>query len=127
MKKVLWVSKNTPLESQIQSLKNLFGQDVRVDIDSNPFSSAQDVVRRFRRGSYDEMVLIAPLSVCRMVTEQGVKPLWSEMETVPSDDPQAEVRVQGTRERLRNTHRCYKFIKFKRLESIEMVFSDLVS
>lgn len=125
MKKVLWVSRNTPLQSQIDELGRLFGKDFELTIDAQPFASASTIVAKFRRGGFDDMVLIAPLSVCRAVTECGIRPLWSEMKTTEKED--AEIRVMNTRERIENKERCYKFVKFKRLESVTVVFRNLDS
>jgi hypothetical protein len=125
MKKILWVSKNTPLDSQVTELKRLFGEDAVIDQDGKPFSSAQDILRRYRRGGYDEMVLIAPLSVCRIVVSLGCKPLWSEMSQVTAS--QSELEVQGMGDRIRGTSRYYRFVKFKRLESIDIKYSNLNS
>jgi hypothetical protein len=123
--KVLWVSRNNPIPSQIKELQKLFGDDVNIHLDNKPFSAAGDIVTRFRKGNYDEMVLIAPLTVCKVMCDFGIKPLWSEMKRVPPS--QSEVTVFNTRERIEGSERHYKFIKFKRLESVGLVFSDLPS
>jgi hypothetical protein len=41
MKKILWASKNHPLKSQIDALKDLFGDDVIVHEDGRLFASAE--------------------------------------------------------------------------------------
>ena len=123
--KILWVSRNHPLDSQVNELKRLFGRDMILDQDVNPFSSASDIVKRFKAGDYDEMVLIAPLSVCRVITEYGYRPLWSEMRQVPQDYPHYEVEVEGSQGRVNGKKRRYQFIKFKRLTSVEVNFSSL--
>lgn len=121
MKRILWISRHEPLESQRKYLQGAFGEDCTISRDSNPFSSAEEVVKRAK--DYDEMVLIAPLSVVRKVVELGIKPLWSEME--PATKETSEVQVQGRRERIQNKARYYKFIKFRRVESVKLEFSEL--
>jgi hypothetical protein len=123
MKRVLWISKNKPLTSQLNELKKLFGKDVRIDIDPNPFSSAQDICDRFDHGGYDEMVLIAPLSVCKIITEAGYRPLWSEMRAASPQE--SEVTVQGEGDRISHKVRYYKFVRFKRLEGVDVIYSDI--
>jgi len=123
MKRILWVSKNTPLPSQISYLKGVFGEDCEITQDTNPFSSAYDIVRRFEKGSYDEIVLIAPISVCRILTDMGYRPLWSEMKRVKPSD--SEVESRGSLDRIKGTSRHYQFIKFKRLEAVDLIFSEL--
>lgn len=124
MKKILWVSKNEPLEPQILDLKKLFGDDIEITQDKNPFSDAADIVRRYKLGGYDEMVLIAPLSVCRVITDWGFKPLWSEMRIAKPNEP-SDIEVYGNREKRTGNKRNYIFIRFRRLEGINMEFSDL--
>jgi hypothetical protein len=121
--KILWVSKHSPVDSQIRELKRLFGVDTVIDVDISPFSSAHDIQKRKRQGDYEEIVLIAPLSVCQSVVDLGIKPLYSEMISCHREN--AEVEVQGTRERLKNRKRYYRFVKFKRLEAIEIKYSAL--
>jgi hypothetical protein len=121
--KILWISKNVPLDSQVEGLKKCFGDDVEIHQDINPFSSAYDIIHRFKSGHYDEMVLIAPLSVCRIVTDMGYKPLYSEM--VPGTREDHEIAVSGSGDRITGRMRYYKFVKFKRIERIRIVFSEL--
>ena len=123
MRKILWVSKNTPLDSQIKYLKDIFGEDCEITLDGNPFSSAHDIAKRFEKGSYDEIVLIAPISVCRILTDMGYRPLWSEMSRTSKKD--SEISVSGMSDRVTGVTRHYRFIKFKRLEAVDLIFSDL--
>ena len=57
MKKILWMSQHEPLPSQISALKRIFGE-VEVVKDPKPFSSAEDIVGRFRSGGYDDIVVV---------------------------------------------------------------------
>ena len=113
MKRILWVSRNKPLDSQLKELRRLFGQDTVVDLNTDAFSDADDIIARFKKGKYDEMLLIAPLSVCRIITDKGFKPLYSEM---VQDKSNFELEVKGRR---------YRFVKFKRLESVKVEFSQI--
>ena len=113
-KKILWLSRHNPLPSQISELKRIFGKDVEVVIDPQPFDNAEDIALRFKNGGYDEMVVVAPLSVIQRLTELGIKPLWAEMKRVSKEE--AETSVSG---------RYYKFIKFKRIKGIKIEFEEL--
>ena len=113
-KKILWLSRHNPLPSQISELKRIFGKDVEVVIDPQPFDNAEDIALRFKNGGYDEMVVVAPLSVIQRLTELGIKPLWAEMKRVSKEE--AETEVSG---------RYYKFIKFKRIKGIKIEFEEL--
>ena len=113
-KKILWLSRHNPLPSQISELKRIFGEDTIVIQDPNPFSNAEEIVERFKSGGYDEMVVVAPLTVIKKLTELGIKPLWAEMKLCPKEE--AETCVSG---------RYYKFVKFKRIMDVKIVFKEL--
>jgi hypothetical protein len=115
--KILWLSRHNPLPAQVAELERLFG-NVEVAIDPKPFSSAEEIMARFRAGGYDEIVVVAPLSVIAKLTEMGMKPLWAEMKQISSHfpDPTREVEVNG---------RWYRFERFRRIAKVQIVFDDL--
>jgi len=115
MKKVYWMSRHSPLPSQISQLKQLFGEDVKIIQDPKPFDSADDIVARFHQSGADELLVVAPLSVIAQLVQKGVKPLWAEMEVVqnPAD---AEVEAAG---------RYYRFVRFRRIVGVEIKFTDI--
>lgn len=113
MKEILWLSRHRYLPSQVAELNRIFG-GVYLFQDPNPFSSAEDIKRRVVQGGYDEIVVVAPLSVIAKLTELGIKPLWAEMETVKPEE--AEVEVGG---------RYLRFTGFKRIEGIEIKFTGV--
>lgn len=80
--KIIWFSRHAPIPKQIAELKRLFGEEVEVVQDPNPFSGADDVVRRFRESGADEMVIVAPLTVIDQITKRGIQPLYAEMRLV---------------------------------------------
>lgn len=114
MKKVIWFSRHDPLPSQVKELRRLFGQDVEIIQDPKPFSSAEDIVARFRAAGGDEMVVVAPLSVLGRLVDLGIKPLWAEMEQVPSE--QSEVVAAG---------RSYRFVRFRRVKRLVLEFEEV--
>lgn len=113
-KTIMWFSRHPALPSQVAELKQLFGENVKVVPDSKPFSTADDVVRRFRDCGANEMVIVAPLSVIGAICDRGIKPLWAEMEIVP--DKEAEVVTAG---------RGYKFIRFRRIKRLMLKFEEI--
>lgn len=124
--KILWVSRHEPLESQRRELKRLYGEDVIIDQHDKPYANAAEILKVYRRGFYDEMVLVAPLSVCKVIVSYGIKPLSSEMAQLEADDPDIELRVNDSmRERLGGKARYYKFVRFKRMERIDITYSNL--
>ena len=112
MKKILWVSRHHYLESQLKELKKLF-DEIRIE-KMTGFRSAEDIVKRYREGGYDEMVVVAPLSVIARITEKGIKPLWAEMKLVEPGE-EFEVEAKG---------RYYKFREFKRIKRVTVEFEE---
>lgn len=125
MKKILWVSKHHPLYSQVLGLKKLFGPDAVIDIFDQSYTRPSVVFAEYKKGSYDEVVIIAPLSICRTIVSFGIKPLYAEMEQVASDSPLAELEVNNAREKMEGKKRYYRFVRFRRIERLELVFSEL--
>jgi hypothetical protein len=114
MIRILWLSRHKPLGSQRKELERLFGE-ILLFQDSKPFSSAGEVLKRFKEGGFDEIVTVAPLSVIAHLTEQGIKPLWAEMQQVPNNGS-AEVVTKD---------RYYRFVCFKRIKSIKIEFEEI--
>ncbi len=78
-KRILWLSQHRLLEVQEAALRERFGKDVVIETDSRPFDDAADIVQRFREGKYDEIVVVAPISVLQKLLELGVQPFRSIM------------------------------------------------
>jgi hypothetical protein len=108
------MSRHEPLPSQIRELKHLFGDDVVIEQDPNPFANADDIVQRFKTSGADELVVVAPLSVIAELVKRGIKPLWAEMKQVDANE--AETEAAG---------RYYKFVKFRRIVGVEIKFEEL--
>lgn len=104
--KIMWFSRHEPIPKQIAELERLFG-DVEVVQDPNPFSGADDVVRRFRESGADEMVIVAPLTVIDQITKQGIQPLYAEMRLV--EEGPYDVDVNG---------RKFVFERFTRIKRV---------
>lgn len=117
--KILWMSRHAPLTSQEAELARLFGAEVRVEQDPRPFSSAEDIAVRYRDGGYDDLVVVAPLSVLARLVDLGLKPLWAEMTQVG----RAEAEVTTPR-RDGRTH-YYRFDRFRRVKALRLEFEEL--
>ena len=113
--KILWMSRHRPLSSQVVELKHHFGEGVVVEQDPRPFDNAEVVARRFKEGGFDDMVVVAPLSVIDHLCRMGLKPLWAEM--IEETDPRKiEVRARNT---------GYRFSRFRRVKSVRLEFEEL--
>ncbi len=114
MKKIMWFSQHTPLPVQIEWLDERFG-GVEIHQDPNPFTNAQEILRRFRSAGYDDMVVVAPLSVIAKLCELGIKPLWAEMQEVYRKS-EADLSYRG---------RLYRFVTFRRIKTVRMEFEEV--
>jgi hypothetical protein len=108
------MSRHPCLPSQLKGLRGLFGQEVEVVKDGRPFDSAEEIAARYREGGYDDIVVVAPLSVIKQLLDLSIKPLWADMEEVPS--PEAEVVARG---------RGFRFARFRRIVGLSLEFEDV--
>ena len=114
--RVLWLSRHEPLPRQRAELARLFG-DVVIEQDARSFDSAEDIAERFRQGGYDEIVVVAPMSVIARLIDLRLRPLWAEMTQVEVDE--AEVTM-GRVPRLRH----FRFSRFRRVMALRFDFED---
>jgi hypothetical protein len=118
---ILWASQHSPLRSQREELRRLFGDDVCIVTSPTAMRDVGDLLDRLHQlDPPRELLLVAPLSVCREVIKRGVKPLWAEMQRVtpapafidPNTMTQHDTRVS-------------RFIGFRRLTGVTLEFEDL--
>ena len=122
-KLIYWVSRHDPLPTQVNELKRIYGSDMTLLVDHKSFASAKEIAGRYIKVNADDMVLVAPLTVCRAILNLGIRPLWAEMREVRG--PKSEVRANGKRERIDRVERCYQFVRFLRLVGIEIKLVEL--
>lgn len=115
MKKILWMSRHKPHPRQIETLREMFGKDTVVEQESRPFDDARVVARRYREGDFDDMVIVAPLSVIAVLCNEDIKMLWSE--AVEENDP-AKIEFSGAR------GQGYRFVRFRRIKRVALEFED---
>lgn len=115
MHKVLWLSRHKILPKQRETLEKLFGP-CEVVVDDNLFTDANDIINRINKINPDDVLVVAPLSVLHILVQKGIKPLWAEMRVVNDEfDPYSDVIEKG---------RHYRFIRFRRLVGIEVLYED---
>jgi len=99
----------------VEELERLFGEDTIIVEDPKPFGDVKDILRRFKKGGFDEMVVVAPLSVIAKLTECGIQPLYAQMEAVSPNDGYDTI-ANG---------RYYRFVEFKRIKAIKIEFTEV--
>ena len=113
--RILWVSRHNPHHRQIEALRKLYGENAVVEQESRPFDDARQVARRFREGRFDDMVIVAPLSVIQVLCTEGIRMLWSE--AVEENDPE-RIEFRGAR------NQGYRFVRFRRIKRVVLEFKD---
>lgn len=109
---VVWFSRHQPTKRQMAELRRLFGDEVRVETDPLPFSSAEEVAARFRAKRADDLVVVAPMTVLDALCKQGLRPLWAQMEECAPSHPECEVSAR---------ERSYRFVEFRRVVRLELI------
>jgi len=113
MKKIYWASQHSPLPCQIQWLEKHFKEKIEIVKGLN--TNAEKIVNDFKKKNCEEMVVVAPLWVIYHIIQNGIKPLWADMQEVAPSE-KYDLKYRG---------RCYKFNGFKRIEEIKIIYSDL--
>ncbi len=115
MKRVLWMSRHKPHVRQIEILQNMYGKDVFIEQETRPFDDARQIVYRYRKGGYDDMVVVAPLSVIAVLCKEGIKPLQPEV--AEENDP-AKIEFYGAR------GQGFRFVRFRRIKELKLEYED---
>ena len=105
-KVIVWMSRHMPLDSQKAELERLFPGHTLI-MEKRPFSSAEQIVRRYRESGGDEMVVVAPWSVVRQIIRLGIKPIYAEMRPATEEDHESMTISGPARKR-----RYFKFVAF---------------
>ena len=113
--RILWVSRHKIHPGQIKALQEMYGDDIIIDQEPRPFNDAHQIANRFRAGGYDDMVIVAPLSVLQVLCDEGIKMLWSEC--VEENDP-AKIDFRGAR------GQGFRFVRFRRIKCVVIEFED---
>ena len=109
------MSRHKPHHRQIEALREIFGENTIVEQESRPFDDARRIASRFREGDYDDMVIVAPLSVIQVLCNEDIKMLWSE--AVEENDP-TKIEFRGAR------GQGYRFVRFRRIKRVALEFED---
>lgn len=105
------------MEFQIPILKNIFGEDMILEemVGHEVYISAEKIADYVRRNKFDEIIMVAPLSVMAKVIELGIKPIKADVIEV-KDQKEKTFTYNG---------RHYKFVKFVRVTRLELVTEDI--
>ena len=118
MRKIVWLGENRPLEVQIKELERIFldrfSEPIEVIHNKNTWRGAEELVNYLDSVKADDFVAVLPLSIIERLCAAGKRPLYAQMEVVRSSQAY-DLNYSG---------RYYRFLGFKRIEKVEMIFSD---
>ena len=114
-KRILWMSRHQPHRRQIETLRDIYGGDTVVEQEARPFDDARQVAKRYREGNYDDMVIVAPLSVIAVLCNEGFKMLWSE---ATEENDSSKIEFRGAR------GQGFRFVRFRRIKRVALEFED---
>ncbi|MDR1032662.1 MAG: hypothetical protein LBL84_01470 [Candidatus Nomurabacteria bacterium] len=117
--KILWMSRHEPLQSQLLELKRLFGE-VEVVQETRPFDSAEQIAERYRKGGFDDIVIVCPLSVAARLVDLKIRPLWAVMPQVDSAS-----KAELTMPRKNGRVDYYQFDRFCRVKALQLELEEL--
>lgn len=83
--------------------------------ESEAYMSAEKIVQHIKANGYDEIIMVAPLSVMAKVLEHGLFPIRADVVEV-KDAKEATFGYNG---------RHYKFLEFVRVIRLELVTESL--
>lgn len=113
-KKILWLSGHEMNGIQMCALRRMFGADVELVEQVGWVGNADQIVETYQRGGFDDLIIVAPMSVIAKVVEAKIHPLWSE----------AVICSQGQHDWETNG-RYYRFARFRRIRRLAFEFEDL--
>ena len=117
--RILWAAEASPLPEQQAWLEKEFGEITLVSF-LRPHVSAEYIADLRRTGECTEVVLTAPLNVLSKLTQMGIYPLMSEFQPPSATESLASAATEMTGAE----SPAPRFIRFRRLEAVELVFKD---
>lgn len=113
-KRIYWLSRHKPVSSQINNLKELFGNNTIIIEDIKPFRTIEEIIERFNKYNCDDLVVSAPLSIYHKLCEHGIHPLYPIIVKAMTGE-EADYKANGN---------WYKHIDIKRVMKLELKLAD---
>lgn len=78
VEKVLRLTRHSPSQAELDTLQQLFGEEVKVQTGRDQLKDADDAKQRFHSSDADELLMQAPYSIYRDLCGMGINPLRPE-------------------------------------------------
>ena len=103
MKRILWVSRHPPTPEHSEYLEHHFKDEIFIDTWNKGDSNTREVINRYRKGNYDDLVLVLPMELIGKICKAGIHPIRPVYKVVSLEN-----------ENVRN----YTFLRFERIRSV---------
>lgn len=104
MKHILWVSRHPPTTELLTKLSEIFDDQIVVTRHDNPIDAHEDLVKLYRKGGYDDLVVTLPMEMIGRICAAGIYPIKA-VHMADGFNPDTKVRQ-------------YKFLRFERIFSV---------
>lgn len=111
MKRILWISRHSPMQKQIQELEDCFEQPVDMIQVSTNIQDPREVKELMSKYGASEVVAILPLKLLGKLAAMGIKPIQAVM----------------SRDLDKYNEPVFTHERFEVVESVEVVTRPLVS
>jgi len=116
-KQIAWYGPGPATPRQEKELQRLFGAGATVDYRGRP-DNDQKILKDLEASGADETVMVARTALLELLLEQGVQPLYSQMEACDPDHPEVDVKLPNGK--------CFRFLGFKRLRELHLKYADVL-
>ena len=93
-KRILFLTQHRLYPNQRAALERIFGASVQITVDGRAFHDAQEIVRWYREGKYDDLVVIGPVWVLDALMKFSVFPIFTRMERGGKGKPDAFIQFE---------------------------------
>jgi hypothetical protein len=115
IKRVLYLTRHEWTPSEWLALQEKFGIQSVIESDQRAFNDAKEIKKRLEQGNFDELVIVAPLSVIQELSREKINLYHSEM--VVENDPN-KVEYHGAR------GQGYRFERLRKIKGVALQFKD---
>ncbi len=106
MKHILWVSRHPPTPELMTKLSGIVGDEIIITRHEKSIDTHEDLVKKYREGGYDDIVVTLPLEMIGRICAAGVSPIKA-VHKMSGCDPN-------------NNMRTYEFLRFERIFSVSV-------
>lgn len=125
VKRILWISRHAPLIKQKEELEKIFGKCLIIQY-GEKIRDVDHVLELIRQYDPNEIVCVLPLTIISQLLERKIHPIWAEMKLLHVCESEKCPEYRFTSDWIDpSSRRHFRFVKFKRIVKLELVFQEL--